>query len=245
MNAEEPEDTQIVLGNATVGVADEAHASCRDIRQPADMVMHDASGVDRQPVDREIAPFGVARPVATECNLSLAAVGLDVLAQGRDLERPGFDHQRHGTMLDTGRYALDAGGLGAADHLGRQRRGRDIDVADRDPEQCIANRARRQRAPLRRHRSALQAPARQDRISTRARRRAHAHPSFFNSGDELAVLDMGRNVGRVRRRAGKLREQHETDRNQHHAPSVSLAIKCSGQDVCASTPERDAIRISA
>ena len=81
VNAEEPQDAQIVLGNAKIGIADEAHASCRDIRQAPDVIMHDAIGVDRQPVDGEIAPLGVARPVATERNLRLAAEGLDVLAQ--------------------------------------------------------------------------------------------------------------------------------------------------------------------
>ena len=122
-------------------IADEAHAPCRDIVQPADVVVHDAGGVDRQTVDGEIAPLGVANPVAAERDLGLAAEGLGVLAQGGDLERLSIDHQRHGAVVDAGRHALDAGRLGAADHLGRQGGGRDIDIGDRNLQQRIADRA--------------------------------------------------------------------------------------------------------
>ena len=51
------------------------------------MVVHHAIGVDGQAVDGEIAPLRVANPVAAERDLRLAAEGLDVLAQRRDLER--------------------------------------------------------------------------------------------------------------------------------------------------------------
>ena len=57
VNAEEPQDAQIVLGDPLVRIADEAHASCGDILKPADVVVHDAGGVDRQAVDGEIAPL--------------------------------------------------------------------------------------------------------------------------------------------------------------------------------------------
>ena len=141
VNAEEPQDAQIILGDPPVGVADEAHPPCRDIGKPADVVMHDALGVDRQAVDGEIAPLGIAHPVAAERDPGLAAEGLDILAQGRDLERLRVDDQRDGAMLDAGRHALDAGEPGAADHLVRQRGGGDIDIADRKLQQRIADRA--------------------------------------------------------------------------------------------------------
>ena len=141
MNAEEPEDAQVILGDARGGIADEAHAPGADIIQSADVIMHHAIGIDRQAVDGEIAPLGVADPVAAERHRRLAAEGLGILAQRGDLERLRVDHQRHGAVLDTGRHALDPGRLGAADHLGRQRSGRDIDIADRNPQQRIADRA--------------------------------------------------------------------------------------------------------
>ena len=87
MDAEEAQDAQIILGDALAGVADEAHASGFDIGQPADMVMHDAAGIDGKPVDGEVAPFRVANPVAPERNFRLAPESLGILAQGRDLER--------------------------------------------------------------------------------------------------------------------------------------------------------------
>jgi hypothetical protein len=42
-------------------------------------------------------------------------------------------------MHNAGRNALDAGGLGAADHFVGQRGGRDIDIANRDVQQRVAD----------------------------------------------------------------------------------------------------------
>ncbi len=141
MNAEEPEDAQIVLGDPLVRVADEAHAPGGNIVKPADVIVHDAGGVDRQAVDGEVAPLRVDDPVAAERDLGLAAERLGILAQRGDLERMRIDDQRHGAVVDAGRHALDAGRLGAADHFGGQRGGRDIDVADRNLQQRVADRA--------------------------------------------------------------------------------------------------------
>jgi hypothetical protein len=63
------------------------------------------------------------------------------LAQGRDLERLRFDDQRHRAVVDAGRHAFDAGRLGAANDFGGQRRGRYVDVAEGNIQECIANRA--------------------------------------------------------------------------------------------------------
>ncbi len=141
MNAEEPEDAQIVLSDALVRIADEAHAFGKDIVEAADMIVHDAIGVDRQAVDGEVAPLRIANPVAAECDPGLAAERLGILAQGGDLERLAIDHQRHGAVLNAGRDALDAGRLGAADHLGGQGSGRDIDIAGRNLQERVADRA--------------------------------------------------------------------------------------------------------
>ena len=122
-----------------LGIADEAHALGFDIGKPADMVMHDAVGIDGKPVDGEVAPFRIADPVAPERNPGLAAKGLGILAQGRDLERMQFDDQRDRAVVDAGRHAFDAGRLGAADDLVGQRRGCDIDVAEGNIQQRIAH----------------------------------------------------------------------------------------------------------
>ncbi len=139
MHAEEAQDAQIILGDALAGVADEAHAPSFDIGEPADMVVHDAAGIDRQSVDGEVAPLRIAHPVAAERHLGLAAEGLGILAQGRDLERVRFDDQRDRAVVDAGRHAFDAGCLGAANDLVGQRRGRDVDVAEGNLQQRIAH----------------------------------------------------------------------------------------------------------
>ena len=142
---------RVILGDALAGIADEAHALGFDIGKPADMVMHDAVGIDGKPVDGEVAPFRIANPVAPERNPGLAAKGLGILAQGRDLERMRFDHQRDRAVVDAGRHAFDAGRLGAADDFVGQRRGCDIDVAEGNIQQAHCVRRRRPRG-LPRHR---------------------------------------------------------------------------------------------
>src|SRR5207244_7881752 len=47
----------------------------------------------------------------------------------------------HGAVVEAGRHALDAGGPGAADHLIGKRRGRNIDIADRNLQSRVADRA--------------------------------------------------------------------------------------------------------
>jgi hypothetical protein len=141
MNAEEPENAQIVFGDAPVGIADEAHPPGIEIGQAADMIMHHAVDGCGKAVHREITSFGIALPVAPECHLGLAAKGLDVFAQCRDLERRAIDHQRHRAVLNARRYALDMGRLGAADHfIGHGRRG-DIDFAHWQFHQSVAHSA--------------------------------------------------------------------------------------------------------
>jgi hypothetical protein len=70
----------------------------------------------------------------------MAAECLDVLAQGRDLERPPLDHDRDRAVVDAGRDRLEGGGGGAPHHLGRQGRGGDIEVARRHAQQRVAHR---------------------------------------------------------------------------------------------------------
>jgi hypothetical protein len=71
----------------------------------------------------------------------MAAVGLDILAQCRHLERACLDDHRHGAVLDAGGHRLEAGSRDAADHLRRRRRGGDIDLRGLLAEQGIAHRA--------------------------------------------------------------------------------------------------------
>ena len=78
--AEEPEDAQIILANASVRVADEAHPSSAKILEPADIIVDNPIGAERQRVDGEIAPPRVCSEVASERHHGPPPVGLDILA---------------------------------------------------------------------------------------------------------------------------------------------------------------------
>jgi hypothetical protein len=140
VKAEEPQDAQIVFDNPLPRIADETHAARGNVGKPADIVVNLAVGRHRQRVDGKIAPLGVRFPVAAEHHLGLAAEGFDVLAQRCHLERPAVDDGRHRAMLDAGRFCLETRRFDTAHHLWRHRRGRDVDLADRQLHQRIAHR---------------------------------------------------------------------------------------------------------
>src|SRR5207253_10956997 len=80
VNAEKPEDAQIVFRDTPVRIADKAHAPCGDIVESTDVIVHHAVGADRKAVNSEVAPLRIADPGAAECDLRLAAERLGVLA---------------------------------------------------------------------------------------------------------------------------------------------------------------------
>ena len=84
--AEEAQDAQEILADAHLGIADEADRAAVEIGKPADQIDDRAVGRRIERVDREVAPLGVAPPVAAEAHLGAAAVGLDVVAQRRHLD---------------------------------------------------------------------------------------------------------------------------------------------------------------
>ena len=76
-----------------VRIADEADAPRLEIGEPAGIVVDAALQVDRERVDGEIAPQRIEAEIAAERHLSVAAVGLDVLAKRRDLDRQPRGHR--------------------------------------------------------------------------------------------------------------------------------------------------------
>src|SRR3546814_14389273 len=82
------------LVDALQGIADEAHAARGKIVEPAEIVEQGARqriGVER--VYREIAPRGVFAPVVGIIVDRVAAVGRNVSAQRRHLDRAADDHR--------------------------------------------------------------------------------------------------------------------------------------------------------
>src|SRR5262249_19660555 len=139
VDAEETQNTQEVLLDTRLRLADETYAARGNVVEPADIIVHHAVGADRERIDGEIAPPRIADPITAEGYLGLAAESFGVLTQRRDFERLAVDHQRHRAVLDAGRHALDASLLRAPDHFLGQRRGRDVDVDDRNIEQRVAH----------------------------------------------------------------------------------------------------------
>ena len=141
VEAKEAQDAQIVLGDAPVRIADEAHAPRGEIIESADMIEDHAVAGGIKRVDCEVTPLGVTSPVAPEHDLGMAPESFDVPAQCRHLERPAVDHDGNGAVLHAGRHRPETGGGGAAHHLLRDRRGREVDVAHRFAQERIAHRA--------------------------------------------------------------------------------------------------------
>ena len=115
-------------------------------------------------------------PVVGEGDARMAAVGLDVAAQGGDLEMPAADERRHRAVLDAGRDGADAGALEAPHDRLRRVGGREVDVLHVAAEQRIAHAAADE--------ARLAAVARQ-RIDHRARIR-RLDPGQRSAGGQVA-----------------------------------------------------------
>ena len=172
VEAEEAQDAQVVLANARRRLADEDDAMRLQIRQAADVVVHRPVGADREGVDGEVAPLRVGPEIAPEADRGAPAMGLDILAQGRDLIRRAVGDDGHGAVRDPGRHRLEARRLGPrGDGVWRRRR-REVDVGDRAPEKGVAHRAaddaRLLAVAVERRDEALQRRARQELGEQRA-----------------------------------------------------------------------------
>ena len=141
MEAEEAEQAQHVLGQAVMRRADEAHAPRFEVGAPAGRVVERAVAVEIERVDGEIAPGRVGQPVVGEGDRGMAPVGLDVAAQGGDLEHRALDDRGHGAVGEPGRDHPDAAPLEQRRHPVGGRLGGDVDVLDRAAGEAVAHAA--------------------------------------------------------------------------------------------------------
>ena len=139
MEAEETQNAQIIFGDTLSRVADKSHAALRKIVNPAGIVVDGAVARRGQRIDREIAPLGVGLPVASELNLGVAAIGLDVLAQRGDLKRMLVDDDGNRAVLYSRRHRLEAGGRHTLYDFIRHRSGCNVDFRDRHVEQRVSH----------------------------------------------------------------------------------------------------------
>ena len=142
VEAEEAQDAQVVLGDAAIGIADEADAVGGKIVDAAEEVGDCAArrvGVER--VDGEVASGGVLMPVVGEGDHRVAPVRLDVAAQRCDLHDRTLRQGGDRAVGDAGRHRPDARSLQPTHHfLRRQRRG-EVEVGDRQVQQRVPHRA--------------------------------------------------------------------------------------------------------
>ena len=212
VKAEEAQNAQIIFLNPPPRLADEANAPRANVVETADIVMHRSIRRGGKRVDGEIAPLGVLLPVAAEHHPRLAAEGLDVLAQRRDLKWTTVDDGGHGAMLDTGRHGFSSGRRDAAHHFLGQGGGRNVDLTDRNSQQCVAHGAADRARFLAVTVEQCTAASPPRRISA-MRHRQDAEPrSPRRLRHEFAALDMRRHVGRAGRRAAELREHQKASR---------------------------------
>ena len=130
----------MILSDAFMGIADEAHAAFGQIDQAAEIIVDfKAFRIGVKCIDREITPRRILAPVIRECDGGTAAVGGDIAAQGGNLDRTLWQHCGDGAVLDPGRNRSDSCGCQPFDHcIGVQWSG-DIDVLDWVAEQGIAH----------------------------------------------------------------------------------------------------------
>ena len=105
--AEEAQNAEVILADALVGVADEAHPAGGQILQSAERVVQAAVGRERERIDGEIPPARVGGEVAPEGDFGVAPVRLDVLAQGRCLDPLAVHEERDRAVGEPGRGDLD------------------------------------------------------------------------------------------------------------------------------------------
>ena len=132
------QNPQIVFLKPPVGIADGADQLLREVLLPlkgiAPLVPDRMVG---DGIDREIAPRQVVHQRDAELDDGVPAVGVNVLPKGRDLvrligaiehrDRAVFDPHRHGALEDLL-------------HLGRRRRGGEIEVVILEAEEIVADR---------------------------------------------------------------------------------------------------------
>ena len=138
----EAQDTQMILGDARRGVADEGDAPRFQIGKAAEPVIDRAGiGIGVERVDREVAPRGVVAPVIGEGDGRAASVGFDIAAQCRDFMMVAAGDRGDSAVRDARWDDLDIGRFESPRHLLRQQRGCEVDVGDGQAEERIAHRA--------------------------------------------------------------------------------------------------------
>ena len=138
---EEAQDAQVILGDARRRVADEAHMPGLEVGQAAQGVDQRAVGPGIERVHGEVAPCCILGEVAGEGDGRVAPEGLDIAAEGGDLEGTAAGHQRHRAVGQAGRHRFEPGRLRQGHHRLGRRVGGEVEIGHRLAEQGVAHAA--------------------------------------------------------------------------------------------------------
>src|SRR5207302_1631198 len=141
VEAEKPQDAQIIFADTFARIADEAHAPRVNIGKPAEIIEQRAvlSGIER--IDGEVAPQRVFTPVRRVGDDRAAAEGLYIPAQRGDFDGLAFGDGRHRSMLDSCRDGSQAGTFQSPHNFIGRELCRNIDIAYGLAEKRVAYRA--------------------------------------------------------------------------------------------------------
>ncbi len=143
VKAEEPQDAQIVFGDAFCRATDEADSVSQDIGVSTCKVCNFSGGITVKRIHREVAAQRIGLPIIRILNFGAAAVGLDVMAKCRDFERLMIDDDGDRAMVNAGGHHLEARRLASRCHFLRRQIAGEIDFGDRYLHQRIAHRTSR------------------------------------------------------------------------------------------------------
>jgi len=141
MEAEEAQDSQVILADAGFGVAHETDTPGQEVGQPVQRVDHRAMPVGVERVHGEVAALGVLLDLGRERDHGAAAIGFHIAAEGGDFVRHTIGHNRHGAVVNAGRDHFEPRVFrNVRDCFGR-RVGGDVDVTNRLVQQGVAHAA--------------------------------------------------------------------------------------------------------
>ena len=139
MKTEIPKRTEVIFANSIFCIADKPDATRPQIRQTVQRINHCAIRTRIDRIHREIPPRRVFGNIGRKRYGCASAIGRDISAKSRHFVRQTTLQERHGAMIDTRRHNLDPGTVGEGHNLIRRRIGGNVDIADIDIQQRIAN----------------------------------------------------------------------------------------------------------
>ena len=128
MEAEEAQDTEIVLANPGSRVADEAHMAAQEVGAAAERIVETAIEIAAHGVEGEVPAGGILDEVVGKGDDGTPPVGSDVAPERGDLEAAGARMRRHRAMRQTRRHHLEPCRLQKGQRTLRRLLRRDVDV---------------------------------------------------------------------------------------------------------------------